>query len=76
MAKTVKFRQSGDSLQGEFPTDVMERLKVGDGGTLFIQEEGEDYIVLTRHDPKFDKVVEAYGDLSKRYSNTLRELAK
>jgi hypothetical protein len=76
MSKAIKIRQTGDSLQGEFPTDVMERLKVGDGGTLFIQEEGEDYIVLTPRDPKFDKVVEAYGDLSKRYGNTLRELAK
>lgn len=75
MAKTIEIRQSGDSLDGTFPQDVMERLKVGAGDTLLIQE-GEGYIVLTPQDPKFDRVVEAYGDLSKRYSNTLRELAK
>jgi putative addiction module antidote len=75
MAKTIEIRQSGDSLEGTFPQDVMERLKVGAGDKLFILE-GDNCIVLTPCDPKFDKVVEAYGDLSKRYSNTLRELAK
>ena len=75
MDKTMTIRQIGDSLEGTFPKEVMERLKVGDGDTLYILER-EDGILLTPHDPKFDRVMEAYDDVSKRYSNTLRELAK
>ena len=77
MDKTMTVRQIGDhvTLDGTVPREVVERLNVGDGDTLFIVER-EDGILLTPSDPKLDKVMEAYGDLSRRYNNTLRELAK
>jgi antitoxin MazE len=75
MEKTLTVRRIGGSLGGTFPKEVMDRLKVGEGDKLFIVER-EDGILLTPYDPKFEKVMEAYDDLSKRYRNTLRELGK
>lgn len=75
MEATMTVRRIGGSLGGTFPKGVMERLKVDEGDKLFIIEK-EDGVLLTPYDPKFAKVVEAYDDLSKRYRNTLRELAK
>jgi putative addiction module antidote len=75
--ETMTIRQIGDdlALDGTVPKEVMERLNVGDGDTLFIVEH-EDGILLTPCDPKSEQVMEAYEDLGKRYSDTLRELAK
>ena len=75
MDGTMTVRRIGGSLGGTFPKEAMERLNIGEGDKLFILVR-EDGILLTPYDPKFEKVMEAYGDLSKRYRNTLRELAK
>ncbi|MFL5383028.1 MAG: AbrB/MazE/SpoVT family DNA-binding domain-containing protein [Longimicrobiaceae bacterium] len=58
-----------------FPDEWIERQSLGDGDTLVVVER-EDGLLLAPRDPKFDKVMEAYGDLSRRYRNTLRELAE
>jgi len=42
---------------------------------LFVVER-EDGLLLTPYDPKFEKVMEAYDVISRKYRNTLRELAK
>lgn len=75
MEHTLKLRRIGGSLGGTFPKAVLDKLNVGDGDTLFLVEK-DDGILLTPYDPKFERVMEAYEDLSKRYRNTLRELAK
>jgi putative addiction module antidote len=75
MERTITVRRMGGSLGSTFPKGAMERLNINDGDKLFFVER-EDGILLTPYDPKFDKVMEAYEDLSKRYRNTLRELAK
>lgn len=75
MVYTIKLRQVGESIGGVFPEDVLGRLNVGNGDTLFLVER-DGGILLTPRDPKFEKVVETCEDLSKRYQNTLNELAK
>ena len=75
MVHTITLRQVGESIGCVFPEDVLDRLHVGDGDTLFLVER-DGGILLTPRDPKFETVVEAYEDLSKRYPNALAELAK
>lgn len=60
---------------GTFPKEVMERLNMKEGDELFVVER-EDGLLLTPYDPKFEKVMEAYDVISRKYRNTLRELAK
>lgn len=75
MHKTITLRRIGGSLGTTFPKEMIERLNVGEGDQLFIVER-EDGILLTPYDPKFEKVMEAYEVISRKYRNTLRELAK
>jgi putative addiction module antidote len=65
----------GGSLGATFPKEVTERMGVSEGDTLYLVEVDGEYR-LTPYDPKFESVMEAYEHLSKRYRNTLRELAK
>jgi hypothetical protein len=58
-----------------FPDEWIERQNLGDSDTLFVLEQ-EDGLLLAPCDSRFGKVVEAYGNLSRRYRDTLRELAK
>ncbi|MFL5542351.1 MAG: AbrB/MazE/SpoVT family DNA-binding domain-containing protein [Longimicrobiaceae bacterium] len=58
-----------------FPDEWIERQNLRDGDTLLVVER-EDGLLLAPCDSKLDEVVEAYGDLSRRYRNTLRELAQ
>lgn len=75
MIRTMTIRRIGGSLGGTFPKEVMERLKVEEGDRVFLVPQ-ENGILLTPFDPKFESVMEAYEHLSKRYRNTLKELAK
>jgi len=75
MERTIKLRRMGGSLGSTFPKGIMDRLKLEDGDEMFVLED-ERGMYLTPFDPKFDKVMEAYEDLSRRYRNTLSELAK
>lgn len=75
MHKTITLRRVGGSLSGTFPKELMDRLNVAEGDKLFVIER-EDGILLTPYDPKFEKVLDAYEVLSRKYRNTLRELAK
>jgi putative addiction module antidote len=75
MHKTITLRRIGGSLGGTFPKEVMERLNMKEGDELFVVER-EDGLLLTPYDPKFEKVMEAYDVISRKYRNTLRELAK
>lgn len=75
MDKTITVRRMGGSLGSVFPKEVIDRLNVAEGDKLFVIDH-EDGVLLTPYDPKFGNVMEAYEVLSKRYRNTLRELAK
>ena len=75
MQKTITLRRIGGSLGSTFPKEIVDRLNVAEGDKLFVVER-EDGILLTPYDPKFDKVMEAYEVLSRKYRNALRELAK
>jgi putative addiction module antidote len=71
----IQMRKMGGSLGTTFPKEMTERMGLCEGDTLYLVEVDGEYR-LTPYDPKFENVMEAYEHLSKRYRNTLRELAK
>lgn len=71
----IQLRKMGGSLGTTFPKEVVERMNVVEGDALWLIERNGEYL-LTPYDPKFESVMEAYEHLSKRYRNTLKELAK
>ncbi|HKP77048.1 MAG TPA: hypothetical protein VJT67_16065 [Longimicrobiaceae bacterium] len=75
MEKTMKVWRTGDTFSGEFPRGAIERLLGADGGELLV-EEREDGLWLRAHSPHREKVRAAFEDLSERYDETLRRLAK
>ncbi|NJR56036.1 MAG: AbrB/MazE/SpoVT family DNA-binding domain-containing protein [Acaryochloris sp. CRU_2_0] len=72
---TLKIRKVGNSLGATFPKEMLQKLKVEEGDTVFVTET-PDGIQLTPYDPNFDKAMEAYRKVSSQYKNALRELAK
>jgi putative addiction module antidote len=74
MHQTVAVRMIDGELTVTVPSEMMERLNVGEGDKLFIVEK-DDGILLTPHDPVSAKVMEAYRQIAQKYGNALRELA-
>ena len=75
MGATLKVRAVGDSLGVVLPRDVVARLRIGEGDTLHVVET-EDGIRLVRHDPEFERQMEAARKTMRRRRAVLRELAK
>ena len=72
---TLKIRKIGNSLGATFPKEVLQKLKVEEGDSVIVTET-PDGVQLTAYDPEFEKTMEAYKKVSKKYRNALRELAK
>ena len=71
----VKLCKVGNSLGTSFPKEVLNKLGVSEGETLYILETSEG-IFLTPYDPNFEKVMDTARKISTRYKNALKELAK
>jgi len=71
----LKVRRIGNSLGAILPTEVLRRLRVGEGDELFVVEDDEG-VRLTPYDPDFDEALEAFEEGRKRYRNALRRLAQ
>ncbi|MCL1463376.1 AbrB/MazE/SpoVT family DNA-binding domain-containing protein [Argonema galeatum] len=71
----LAIQKIGDSLGITLPTELLEKLKVGEGDSIFITETAEGIQITTR-DPDFEKAMEIYKQGSEKYKNALRELAK
>jgi putative addiction module antidote len=75
MVLELKLRKVGNSVGLVLPKKLLTHLKVGAGDTLSVTET-QDGIRVTSKNPQFAKSMAIFDDLSKRYRNTLRELAK
>lgn len=71
----LKIRKIGNSLGATFPKEVLDKLQVAEGDTVYITET-PDGVQLTAYDPEFESVMEAADEVTRRYRNALRELAK
>lgn len=72
---TLKLTAIGNSVGAVFPKEVLARLKVGKGDTLFLTE-APDGFRLTPYDPTFEAQMGAARRIMKTRRNALRELAK
>jgi putative addiction module antidote len=75
MTLELKLRKIGNSVGIILPKEALARLNVEDGDALQLTESADGFH-LTATNPEFAKTMAIFEDLSKRYRNTLRELAK
>lgn len=71
----LKLTQIGNSVGVVLPKDVLARLKLEKGDTLFITETPDGY-AITPHDPNFESQMDAARSIMKKRRAVLRELAK
>ncbi|TVQ44260.1 MAG: AbrB/MazE/SpoVT family DNA-binding domain-containing protein [Gloeocapsa sp. DLM2.Bin57] len=71
----LKLRKIGNSIGTTFPKEILDKLQVSEGDTLYLTET-PDGIQLTAYDPEFEQVMEAASEVTRRYRNALKELAK
>jgi putative addiction module antidote len=71
----LKLTQIGNSVGVVLPKELLARLKVGKGDTLFVTD-APGGVTLTPYDADFERQLAAARDIMKRRRNVLRELAK
>ena len=71
----LKIRKIGNSLGASIPKEILEQMNVGEGDSLYVTQT-PDGIKLTPYDPEFESAMEAAKNITNRYRNALKELAK
>ena len=72
---TLKLTQIGNSVGVILPKEVLGKLKLEKGDSIFITETPDGY-EITPHDPNFETQMQAAEEIMKRRRHVLRELAK
>ncbi len=72
---TLKLTQIGNSVGVVLPREMLARLGVEKGDTLFVSE-APDGLRLVRTDPEFEAQMKAARDIMKKRRAVLKELAK
>ncbi|MBI5258984.1 MAG: AbrB/MazE/SpoVT family DNA-binding domain-containing protein [Burkholderiales bacterium] len=71
----LKLTQIGNSVGVILPKEVLARLKLEKGDTLYLTES-PDGMRITPHDPVFEDQMQAARDILKARRAVVRELAK
>ena len=71
----LKVTTVGSSAGVVLPKEVLARLKLEKGDTLFLTEAPDGYR-LTPYDPEFERQMDLARQVMRRRRNALRELAK
>lgn len=71
----LKLTAVGNSVGATFSKELLARLGMGKGDTLFLTETPDGFR-LTPYDPEFEIQMNLARDFMKKYRNALRELAK
>ncbi len=71
----LKLTQIGNSVGVILPKELLAKLGVGKGDTLYAIDQ-PDGVKLTVADPEFETQMEVAREVMKRRYNVLRELAK
>jgi len=71
----LKITQIGNSLGVILPKDILARMKLGKGDSLFVTET-PDGVALTPYSEVFDTQMTAAREVMKKRRHVLRELAK
>lgn len=72
----LKLTQIGNSVGVILPKDVLARMKLGKGDTVYLTEAANDGITLTPYDPDVAEQVELGREFMREYRDTFHELAK
>lgn len=72
---TLKLTQIGNSVGVVLPKDVLARLKVVKGDTLFVTEAANG-LMLTPYDPTLEEQLEHGREFMREYRDTFHQLAK
>lgn len=73
--KALKLNRIGNSVGVVFPKEVLARLHVAEGDTLYLTESPDGYRI-TPFDPEFARQMEVAEAVMRRRRDALRELAK
>ena len=73
--RTPKLTKIGTSTGGVIANEMLDRLKVKKGDSLYAIETSEGYL-LTPYDPAIEEQLKAGGDFMKEYRETFKALAK
>ena len=71
----LKITKIGNSMGVILPRDILSRLKLDKGDTLFLTETPEGYVV-SPYNPVFAEQMETARELMKKRRNVVRELSK
>jgi putative addiction module antidote len=71
----LKLTQIGNSVGVILPKEILARLKLEKGDTVFVTD-AVNGVTLTPYSPAFEDQMTAARDVMKRRRNVLRELAK
>jgi putative addiction module antidote len=71
----LKLTQIGNSVGVILPKEVLARLKVEKGDTLYLTD-AVNGVMLTPYDPALDAQVEAGREFMREYRDTFHQLAK
>ncbi len=71
----LKLRRTGNSLATTWPKEILNRMKVSEGDTLYAVETPHG-VLVTPYDPKFQEAMEIAKRVMARDREALKELAK
>jgi putative addiction module antidote len=71
----LKLTQIGNSVGVILPKEVLARLKLVKGDSVFLSDT-PDGVALTPYDPSFDEQLELGREFMREYRDTFRALAK
>jgi putative addiction module antidote len=72
----LKLTQIGNSVGVILPKEVLAKMNVGKGDTVYLTEASNGGFNLTPYDDEFERQMEAARRIMKKRRNVLRELAK
>jgi putative addiction module antidote len=72
---TLKLTQIGNSIGVILPKELIARLKVEKGDSIFITETPDGY-AITPYDPAIEEQLQAGRDFMSEYRDTFHQLAK
>jgi putative addiction module antidote len=75
-SSTLQVRKIGNSIGFILPKETAVRLDLKEGDQLFLVDQPDGSIVLTRNDPDFERTMEIARKLTDKYRDTLAALAK
>jgi putative addiction module antidote len=73
--QTLKLTQIGNSVGVILPKEILSRLKLVKGDTVYITDTPGG-IALTPYDPSFEEQLEQGREFMREYKDTFRTLAK